>query len=314
MILFVWAIPLLIIIMTIIVCAGCGGNTNEDEYTETIFVDQQQQPMQQNLKIKTKITKTLEPDVNSSAIKKQTIHKQQQTTMKFKKLAKSNRLAMIPATLFALNPTYPNRLDSRNVQDNQRSSMTLLGRKQNPSSYMIYSKQQPQESSLIQEQTSSTIVKSSGSGYYNILMKQIKVKSVSQYEKMSISRKLFQVGRFTFNDVTVSVVTKNIRELHANRASVCRLKRDPNAYQRLFPLRIVHKDGSTVLIRHQVPRELIKLPLKLEDCQTEREKMEWRSRRKQKEVIKIKKDDTDIEFDRSQYLRMAIKSDKSRSR
>ena len=135
---------------------------------------------------------------------------------------------------------------------------------------------------------------------------------------MLLTKKLFQMGRLTManNQSTISLMKTSFekRQLHSNRASICRLKRNPNEYQRLYPVWIIYRDGSAVLVRHHVPRELIKLPLKLEDCESEQEKMEWRSRRKQKEVIRIKKDDTDIQFDRSQYIRMATTSNKPQTK
>lgn len=189
MIVLILIIPFIIIMLmtSILICTGCNSNV-DDEYSETIFVNPKHHlPSYQTVKTKTKtMGKTLDTEGGGShsfANKKQPIQKQQ-SILRWKKSGKSrsDRLSMIPAALVTHNPTSTNRFDSRKFLENQTRSMTLLSQKPiNTSSYMVYSKQQPQESSSIQEQASSTIVKSSGSGYYAILMKQIKVKSVSQY-------------------------------------------------------------------------------------------------------------------------------------
>lgn len=67
--------------------------------------------------------------------------------------------------------------DSKRKQSNSKKTNAI-----SPSLFFLSpkaSEKQP-DSSLVQEQ-SSTAVKSSGSNYYAILIKQIKVKSVSQY-------------------------------------------------------------------------------------------------------------------------------------
>lgn len=93
------------------------------------------------------------------------------------------------------------------------------------------------------------------------------------------------------------------RELHANRAAICRIKRPKNEYCRQYPVTIVFQDGSTITSRHQVPREIIKLPLTLESCKSEAERKAWQGRRKPKEVIEIKKDDTDVAYNQMAYLK-----------
>lgn len=90
--------------------------------------------------------------------------------------------------------------------------------------------------------------------------------------------------------------------LHANRAEITRIKRPSSGYLRQFPTKLVFKDGSTITFRHHVPREIVKLPLLLEECQTEAERKAWYSRRKPIEVIEVKKDDTAVRFDQKQYL------------
>ena len=95
------------------------------------------------------------------------------------------------------------------------------------------------------------------------------------------------------------------RQLHANRTSLCRIKRKENEYCRQYPVQIVFKDGSTITVRYQIPREIIKFPLLLEECETVEQRKEWLLRRKPKEVINIKKDDTNVKYDPMQYLKTA---------
>lgn len=92
------------------------------------------------------------------------------------------------------------------------------------------------------------------------------------------------------------------RGLHANRAQITRIHRPTGGYLRQYPTKLVFKDGSTITFRHQVPREIVKLPLLLEECQTEAERKAWLVRRKPVEVIEVKKDDTAVRFDQKQYL------------
>ena len=94
-----------------------------------------------------------------------------------------------------------------------------------------------------------------------------------------------------------------VRQLHANRASICRIKRPPNEYCRQYPVTIVFQDGSTIAARHQLPREIIKLPFTLEQCQSALERKAWMGRRKPKEIIEIKKDDTDVAYNQMDYLK-----------
>lgn len=93
------------------------------------------------------------------------------------------------------------------------------------------------------------------------------------------------------------------RQLHANRAAICGIKRPKDEYCRQYPVTIVFQDGSTITCRHQVPREIIKLPLTLESCKSEAERKAWQGRRKPKEVIEIKKDDTDVAYNQMAYLK-----------
>lgn len=106
-----------------------------------------------------------------------------------------------------------------------------------------------------------------------------------------------------FIGLTKIVASTSLRSLHTNRASICRIRRPKDEYCRQYPVAIVFPDGSTVTARHQVPREIIKLPFLFEDCITEVERRAWLKRRKPTEVIEIKKDDTDVAFDQFQYIK-----------
>lgn len=114
-----------------------------------------------------------------------------------------------------------------------------------------------------------------------------------------VSLKLFSLVLLPNNYITIL----NKCLIHSNRAAVCLIKRPPNRYTRMFPTRIVFKDGSTIITRYEVPREIIKMPMCIEDCLTDQERAEWQNRRKKRDVIKVKKDDNDVEFDRMKYLK-----------
>ena len=101
--------------------------------------------------------------------------------------------------------------------------------------------------------------------------------------------------------------------LHSNRSQICRIKRGANEYCRQYPVKIVFKDGSAITTRHEVPREIIKLPLTFEQCENEVQRKQWLGRRKLKEVIEIRKDDTDVSFNQMQYLKNMKLAQKKKS-
>lgn len=74
-------------------------------------------------------------------------------------------------------------------------------------------------------------------------------------------------------------------------------------FLRTYPTVLVFKDGSTITMRHQEPRAVIKLPLLLEDAEADGQKLAWLSRRKKMEKVEIKEDVLDVPYDSKGYLK-----------
>lgn len=89
---------------------------------------------------------------------------------------------------------------------------------------------------------------------------------------------------------------------------VYRVRRE--LYARLYPTTLVFKDGSTVTIRYPEPRQIIKLPLTLEECGDEKTKLAWQIRRRSQKTGSVDVEMNDITFDASKYLRSRPKKKK----
>jgi large subunit ribosomal protein L55 len=61
-----------------------------------------------------------------------------------------------------------------------------------------------------------------------------------------------------------------LRNFTANRAVVTKVKR--TTYCRKYPTLLVQPDGSTFTIKYHEPREIIKLPVKFDECTPEQQK------------------------------------------
>lgn len=91
------------------------------------------------------------------------------------------------------------------------------------------------------------------------------------------------------------------RSFNANHCVITRVRR--SQYTRTYPTQLVFPNGSSLTIRYAEPRGIIQLPLTLEDLHNDKERTAWNARRKVKEVIVIKKDITDVNYDSSNYLK-----------
>lgn len=72
----------------------------------------------------------------------------------------------------------------------------------------------------------------------------------------------------------------------------------------MYPTTLVFPDGSTITARYHEPRRIVKLPVLLEDLQSEAERTAWLRRRKTTEKVEIKDDVTDVSYDSNKYLKM----------
>jgi len=91
---------------------------------------------------------------------------------------------------------------------------------------------------------------------------------------------------------------EQIRNFNANRAVVTKIKR--TTYCRKYPTLLVQPDGSTITINYHEPREIIKLPVKFEECSPEQQKR-IRLMRQPRGVTKTK-EELVTTFDPLKYL------------
>lgn len=100
---------------------------------------------------------------------------------------------------------------------------------------------------------------------------------------------------------TSSALRSQQRGLNANRCIVARPMRQK--YLRQYPTLLLLPDGSSLTFRHHEPRAIIKMPLTLDDCETQDAKAEWSQRRKRQDKVEIKEDTLDVAFDKNKYLK-----------
>ena len=93
-----------------------------------------------------------------------------------------------------------------------------------------------------------------------------------------------------------------IRNFNANRCMVTKIKR--SNYMRHYPTTIVFKDGSTVTTRYHEPRAIIKLPLLMEELQTQEEKQDFNLRRRKIEKVQESDNTMDVSYSGRDYLKM----------
>lgn len=74
-------------------------------------------------------------------------------------------------------------------------------------------------------------------------------------------------------------------------------------YPKHYPTLLVYQDGSTITIRHDEPREIIKLPVTYASCLTTASKSAWQLRRRPREAIKETVKQDKITFDPQQYIK-----------
>ncbi|CAG9860562.1 unnamed protein product [Phyllotreta striolata] len=90
-----------------------------------------------------------------------------------------------------------------------------------------------------------------------------------------------------------------IRNLNSLSAGITKPHR--NIYRRTYPTVLVNPDGSTINVRYQEPRKMIKLPLNIWTL-SEAERKARLEDRKPKKKVKIV-DDIEDSFDSKKYLK-----------
>lgn len=82
---------------------------------------------------------------------------------------------------------------------------------------------------------------------------------------------------------------------------IYKVKRD--LFARMYPTTLVFKDGSTITIRYPEPRQILKLPIALDECPDEKAKLAWQIRRRPLKTGSVDVDLNDVVFDASKYVR-----------
>lgn len=71
---------------------------------------------------------------------------------------------------------------------------------------------------------------------------------------------------------------------------------------RMYPTTMVFKDGSSITIRYHEPRQILKMPITLEDCVDHQAKTAWQIRRRILKTGTVDTDKDDVKFDPRKYL------------
>jgi len=77
-------------------------------------------------------------------------------------------------------------------------------------------------------------------------------------------------GRVLTRLPSTPVLTVSVRQLNANRSAVTRTKRE--VFLRKYPTLTVLPNGATITVKYHEPRQIIKLPVKFEECSVEKQK------------------------------------------
>jgi large subunit ribosomal protein L55 len=80
-------------------------------------------------------------------------------------------------------------------------------------------------------------------------------------------------------------------------------KANRELFARLYPTTLVFKDGSTITVRYHEPRQILKIPLTLEDCHSQNEKLAWQLRRRLFKDERVDEETDRVKFDAKKYIR-----------
>jgi large subunit ribosomal protein L55 len=96
------------------------------------------------------------------------------------------------------------------------------------------------------------------------------------------------------------ILAEQRREFNANRAMVTKIKR--NLFARLYPATLVNPDGSTIRIKYQYPRGIVKMPLDFDKLDSSMQK-KVRLMRQPREDANKKQDTVTVAFDPMKYAK-----------
>lgn len=100
------------------------------------------------------------------------------------------------------------------------------------------------------------------------------------------------------------IIQTTCRQLNSKKCLIGRI--ESSKYVAKYPTTLVFSDGSTVTFRHHEPRQIVKLPLTLEELE-DAERKRWLVRRRIKEVQVKEQDKTDVQYDKNRYLNILRK-------
>ncbi|KAF7695422.1 39S ribosomal protein L55, mitochondrial isoform X1 [Silurus meridionalis] len=86
---------------------------------------------------------------------------------------------------------------------------------------------------------------------------------------------------------------------NSNRSSVVRCSRQK--YERMYPVLLMHPDGSTINIRYKEPRRILMMPVDITSLSEEERKARMRKRDPKRGVTKRKDDEIEDDFKVEDY-------------
>ena len=101
-----------------------------------------------------------------------------------------------------------------------------------------------------------------------------------------------------------SIVQITCRQLSSKKCLIGR--NESTRYVAKYPTTLVFSDGSTLTFRCHEPRQIVKLPLTLDDLE-DSERKKWLVRSRIKEMQVKEQDKTDVQYDKNRYLNILRK-------
>ena len=101
-----------------------------------------------------------------------------------------------------------------------------------------------------------------------------------------------------------SIIQATCKQLNSKKCLIG--KTESSRYVAKYPTTLVFSDGSTLMFRYHEPRQIVKLPLTLDELE-DSERKKWLIRRRIKEVQVKEKDKTDVQYDKNRYLNILRK-------
>lgn len=101
-----------------------------------------------------------------------------------------------------------------------------------------------------------------------------------------------------------SIIQTTCRQFNSKKCLIAKV--ECSKYVAKYPTTLVFSDGSTINFRYNEPRQLVKLPLTLDELE-DSEKKKWLVRRRIKEVQVKEEDKSDVKFDKNKYINILRK-------